>query len=132
MPSSVRPWTDAGATWWIEQDWDDWSPDLVRARIAAEPEFTKRLAGYMPNFELYLQFDSLQPGPQLALRGADLTDVRRRAIDRLNEQNLSTTLVVTLKKGLNDDQIGEILDRAFPGSESVPPIAQFDVVCDCH
>jgi len=81
-------------------------------RIAGEPEFAKRLATYMPNFERYLQFDSVRAEPQRLLRGADLTNVRRRAIDRLNEFNVSTTLVVTLKKGLNDDQIGEILEFA--------------------
>ena len=49
----------------------------------------------------------------MALRGVDLTDVRRRALDRLNEHNISTTLVVTLKKGLNDDEIGAIIDFAL-------------------
>jgi hypothetical protein len=34
-------------------------------------------------------------------------------IDRLNEHNISTTLVVTLKKGLNDGEIGEIIDFAL-------------------
>jgi alkanesulfonate monooxygenase SsuD/methylene tetrahydromethanopterin reductase-like flavin-dependent oxidoreductase (luciferase family) len=34
---TAEAWREAGATWWIEQDWDDWSPDLVRARIAAGP-----------------------------------------------------------------------------------------------
>ena len=27
-------------------------------RIANDPEFAARLAGYMPDFEVYLQFDS--------------------------------------------------------------------------
>src|SRR5205085_3345320 len=43
----------------------------------------------------------------------DLSDIRTRAIERLNEHNISTTLVVTLKKGLNDDEIGEIIDFAL-------------------
>ena len=30
-------------------------------RIAEDEEFVRRLAGYMPGFELYLQFDSLVP-----------------------------------------------------------------------
>lgn len=67
----------------------------------------------MPGFELYLQWDSLRPGPLKELRGEDLSEVRRKAIDRLNEQNISTTLVVTLKKGLNDDEIGELIDFAL-------------------
>ena len=37
--------------------------------------------------------------PLLALRGADLRDVRARALERLNRLGISTTLVVTLKKG---------------------------------
>ncbi len=82
-------------------------------RIAQEPEFARRLATYQPGFEVYLQFDSLRPGPLQTLRGADLTDIRRRALDRLNELNLSTTLVVTLKQGCNDGEIGEIIDFAL-------------------
>ena len=81
-------------------------------RIAADAEFARRLAGYAPGFEIYLQFDSLREGPLRELRGANLVETRRRAIERLNELDLSTTLVVTLKKGLNDDEIGEILDFA--------------------
>ena len=81
-------------------------------RIAHDEEFAKRLAGYMPDFEVYLQFDSLQAGPLLALRGADLRDVHARALERLNRLGISTTLVVTLKKGLNDAEIGRILDFA--------------------
>ncbi|HEY7091097.1 MAG TPA: radical SAM protein [Tepidisphaeraceae bacterium] len=82
-------------------------------KIAQDAAFARRLSDYMPGFEVYLQFDSLRPSCLRALRGEDLTDIRRRAIDHLNEQNISTTLVVTLKKGLNDDEIGEIIDFAL-------------------
>src|SRR5437016_12395718 len=67
----------------------------------------------MPGFESYLQFYSLRPRRLRELRGVDLSDVRRRAIERLNEHHISTTLVVTLKKGLNDGEIGEIIDFAL-------------------
>jgi 7,8-dihydro-6-hydroxymethylpterin dimethyltransferase len=82
-------------------------------RIATEPGFAERLATYMPAFELYLQFDSFERQPLLTLRGADLRDVHRRALDRLNELGISTTLVVTLKKGLNDCEIGRIIEYAL-------------------
>lgn len=82
-------------------------------KIASDPEFAKRLKDYMPGFEIYLQFDSLRPSSLRELRGDDLSDVRKRALDHLNEHNISTTLVVTLKKGLNDGEIGEILDFAL-------------------
>ena len=44
------------------------------------------------------------------MRGRDL---RQQAIENLNEYNLSTTLVVTLQKGLNDDRMGDIIDYAL-------------------
>src|SRR4051812_9824893 len=82
-------------------------------RIANDAEFARRLKQYMPGFEVYLQYDSSRPERLRALRGEDLSEIRKRAIERLNEHNISTTLVVTLKKGLNDDEIGEIIDFAL-------------------
>jgi uncharacterized radical SAM superfamily Fe-S cluster-containing enzyme len=81
-------------------------------RIANEKGFAEKLARYAPGFELYLQFDSLEREPLMALRGADLRETRAKAIEILNELDLSTTLVVTLKKGLNDREIGKILEWA--------------------
>lgn len=82
-------------------------------RIAKDRAFVERLAGYMPDFEIYLQFDSFKPEVLRKLRGEDLSDTRRKAIDHLNEFNLSTTLVVTLEQGVNDDEIGAIIDYAL-------------------
>jgi uncharacterized radical SAM superfamily Fe-S cluster-containing enzyme len=82
-------------------------------RIAQDKEFAQRLAGYMPDFEIYLQFDSFERQPLMELRGADLREIRRKALDRLNEFGVSTTLVVTLKKGLNDSEIGKVIDYAL-------------------
>jgi uncharacterized radical SAM superfamily Fe-S cluster-containing enzyme len=82
-------------------------------RIARDAEFAERLASYMPGFEIYLQFDSLEATPLLELRGADLRDVRRQALERLSKLGVSTTLVVTVKKGLNDGEIGRIIDYAL-------------------
>lgn len=82
-------------------------------RIAKDLAFTKRLATYLPDFEIYLQFDSFKPEALQQLRGKDLTEVRMKALEHLNEANLSTTLVVTLQKGLNDDEIGKIIEFAL-------------------
>jgi 7,8-dihydro-6-hydroxymethylpterin dimethyltransferase len=81
--------------------------------IAKDFEFAKRLATYSPNFEIYLQFDSFKESALLCLRGASLTKIREKALEHLNALNLSTTLVVTLQKGLNDDEIGAIIDFAL-------------------
>lgn len=82
-------------------------------RIAQEPEFAERLAQYMPGLELYLQFDSLEEEPLRQLRGGDLRDVRAKALERLKALGISTTLVVTLVKGLNDQECGRIIDYAM-------------------
>ncbi len=82
-------------------------------RIAKDKNFVEKLASYMPDFEIYLQFDSFNPEALKSLRGKDLTETRKKAIDNLNEFNLSTTLVVTLQKGLNDGEIGEIIEYAL-------------------
>lgn len=79
-------------------------------RIAQDREFAARLAEYRKGFEVYLQFDSFEPAALKTLRGADLTRIHSQAIERLNELDISTTLVMTLKKDLNDGEIGKIID----------------------
>jgi len=49
----------------------------------------------------------------MQLRGADLRSVRERALEKLNKLNVSTTLVVTVERGVNDDEMGEIVDFAL-------------------
>lgn len=82
-------------------------------RIAREPAFAARLATYMPRFEVYLQFDSLKREALMELRGADLRSVRQQALEALEKHNISTTLVVTLKKGVNDGEIADIVRHAL-------------------
>jgi uncharacterized radical SAM superfamily Fe-S cluster-containing enzyme len=82
-------------------------------RLAREPGFAERLAGFMPRFEVYLQFDSLKREALMALRGADLTRIRLEALEALERNNISTTLVVTLKKGVNDEEIADIVRFAL-------------------
>ena len=81
--------------------------------IAKDIEFAKRLKTYSPDFEIYLQFDSFEKDVLQTMRGADLTSIRKKAIENLNEVNLSTTLVVTLQKDVNDSEIGKIIDYAL-------------------
>ncbi len=82
-------------------------------RIAREPGFAERLAEFMPRFEVYLQFDSLQRDALMALRGADLSRVRIQALEALERNGISTTLVVTLKKGVNDHEIADMVRFAL-------------------
>lgn len=82
-------------------------------RIARDEDFVKRLAEEAPDLEIYLQFDSFERDALLDLRGGDLRSVREAALERLNKYEMSTTLVATLRKGLNDREIGKIIDFAL-------------------
>jgi len=81
--------------------------------IANDAEFVEKLAGYKPGFEVYLQFDSFEKNALMELRGADLRKSKEKAIQALNKHNISTTLVMTVKKGLNDHEIGKVVEYAL-------------------
>lgn len=82
-------------------------------RIANEPEFVEQLAAIKPGFEVYLQFDSLQNKALRIIRGTGLLNSRMRALDALEKHNISTTLVCVVQKGVNDEEVGEIIDFAM-------------------
>jgi uncharacterized radical SAM superfamily Fe-S cluster-containing enzyme len=81
-------------------------------RIATEPDFAARLAEYMPRFEVYLQFDALSRAALQTIRGADLRRTHAMALANLEKVGLSTTLVATVRKGVNDGEIGDVLRHA--------------------
>ncbi|MCB9678263.1 MAG: radical SAM protein [Alphaproteobacteria bacterium] len=82
-------------------------------RIATDPAFADALVPFRKNFEIYLQFDSLRDSVHERIRGARLASIRQRALEALEERGISTTLVCTLQKGVNDDEIGDILAHAL-------------------
>ena len=82
-------------------------------RLARDPGFVKELAAFKPGFEVYLQFDSLRAEALTTLRAADLTRVRREALEALERESISTTLVVVVKRGVNDDELGAIIEHAL-------------------
>lgn len=79
-------------------------------RLAQDTAFVEKLAQTgLKGLEIYLQFDSLNNEVNQKLRGADLNRIRQQALDNLNRVGLSTTLVMTLAKGINDHEIGDII-----------------------
>ena len=82
-------------------------------RIAQDPAFVEALAERRTGLEIYLQFDSLQRDALMDLRGADLRRIRQEALEALEKHNISTTLVATLKKGMNDGEVAAIIDHAL-------------------
>jgi uncharacterized radical SAM superfamily Fe-S cluster-containing enzyme len=82
-------------------------------RIAEDIDFVERLATYAPRLEVYLQFDSLDDAALMDLRGARLSRIRQQALANLERVGLSTTLVVVVKRGVNDGEIAAIVDHAL-------------------
>ena len=81
-------------------------------RISRDEVFVEALAEFKPGFEVYLQFDALDDEGLQAIRGADLARTRIRALEALEKHGVSTTLVVTVKRGVNDHALGDIVDFA--------------------
>jgi uncharacterized radical SAM superfamily Fe-S cluster-containing enzyme len=67
-------------------------------RIATDDAFLDQLGKTFRygKFQLYLQFDGPQEVGQRALRGADLRDIRRKAIERCGALNIPITLAMTV------------------------------------
>lgn len=82
-------------------------------RLAEDTEFVAALADMKRGFEVYLQFDSLDDAALRDIRGAALSRIRRQALDNLERHGISTTLVCTVKKGVNDAEVGAIIRHAL-------------------
>ena len=69
---------------------------------------------------IYLQFDGLTREVYKFMRGVDLLDTKMKAIENCRQAGLhSVVLVVTLIKGVNDTQLGDIINFA---------VQNFDVI----
>ena len=81
-------------------------------RLSQSVEYCKQLkeAGVST---IYLQFDGLTPEVFKFIRGVDLLEIKMKAIENLREAGWdSIVLVVTLVKGVNDSQLGDIINFA--------------------
>jgi uncharacterized radical SAM superfamily Fe-S cluster-containing enzyme len=104
-------------------------PDIIRAakeagfphievnsnglRLAQDFDFVKKLvdAGVST---IYLQFDGVTSEPYKITRGQDVLKYKLKAIENCRKADLkSVVLVVTLVKGVNDHQLGDIIKFAI-------------------
>lgn len=88
-------------------------------RLAQSVDFCRQLkeAGMST---VYLQFDGLTSDVYKFIRGIDLLDVKMKAIENCRKAGIdSVVLVVTLVKGVNDSQLGDIIRFA---------VQNFDVI----
>jgi uncharacterized radical SAM superfamily Fe-S cluster-containing enzyme len=63
---------------------------------------------------LYFQFDGFEPDTYRIIRGEpDLLEEKLRALDRLAEIGLNVTIVPAIERGVNEHEIGRIVEFAI-------------------
>ena len=82
-------------------------------RIAKDDRFLDALHRLRDRVEVYLQFDGFELETHLFHRGEDLRDMKARAIQRLTDARIFTTLTMVVAQGVNDHEIGAVADYAF-------------------
>jgi uncharacterized radical SAM superfamily Fe-S cluster-containing enzyme len=81
-------------------------------RIARDDRFLEQLNEVRP--ALYLQFDGFEPETYRIIRGEpDLLKEKLRALDRLAEIGLNVTIVPAIERGVNEHEIGRIVEFAI-------------------
>lgn len=98
-------------------------------RLAEEPEYARRLAQAGLDI-VFLQFDGTREDIYQTLRGKPLLEIKKRAIQVCSDLRIGVTLVPTVVKGVNDDNLGEIVAFArslVPGVRGVhfQPVSYF-------
>lgn len=78
-------------------------------RLGRDPRLIERLARHRDRLEIYLQFDGLHDGVYQSLRGERLLDAKLAALEALAAAGINSTLVATLQGGVNEDQMGPIV-----------------------
>ncbi|MEI7621212.1 MAG: radical SAM protein [Candidatus Moraniibacteriota bacterium] len=79
-------------------------------RLAEDENFVKELSQFVGGFEIYLQFDGFEKKTHQHLRGRDLSQVKRKAIENLTKYKIPITLVATIERGFNDQEVGRIVE----------------------
>lgn len=81
-------------------------------RIARDDKFLAGLQKLKPH--VYLQFDGFEGETNRLIRGrADLIEDKLRALDRLAEADVRAVLVGAIERGINDHEVGPIVEFAL-------------------
>ncbi len=77
-------------------------------RLGQSKELVETLAAHRERVELYFSFSSFREAGHLHFYGRDLRHEKRTALEKACEAGLFTTLVPTIERGVNDDEIGDL------------------------
>jgi uncharacterized radical SAM superfamily Fe-S cluster-containing enzyme len=81
-------------------------------RIARDDRFLEQLKEVQPSF--YFQFDGFERETYRILRGEpDILEEKLRALDRLADIGLNVTIVPAIERGVNEHEIGRIIEFAI-------------------
>lgn len=87
-------------------------------RISQNINFAQELADAGLN-TVYLQFDGVSEEPYIYNRNKNVLPQKLKAIENCREVGLGIVLVPTIVKGINDDQIGDIIQFAIDNIDVV-------------
>lgn len=95
-------------------------------RIAQDDALVETLKKHRERVEVYLQFDGESAEASAYHRGADIRRFKDRALERLSEAGVFTTLTMTAALGVNDGEIGAVIRRAmttpYVGGVTIQPV----------
>lgn len=98
-------------------------------RIAEDENFVKELSQFIGKFEIYLQFDSFDNDTYNVIRGKNLKEIKQKAIDNLKKYNIPITLVMTVERDINDNEIGKVISYGLNikgvRGVNIQPVAYF-------
>ena len=88
-------------------------------KMAESPEYCRELVKAGMD-TVYLQFDGVTPEPYMVARGFNLFPIKKRVIENLRSINYhAAVLVPVLVKGVNDHQVGDIIQYAIDNRDVV-------------
>ena len=87
-------------------------------RLARIPSLAQELKDAGLN-TVYLQFDGVTEEPYLKIRNRNLLSVKLKAIENCRKAGLGIVLVPTILKGVNHDQIGDIIRFAAHNTDII-------------
>lgn len=95
-------------------------------RIAQDDGLVETLKKHRERVEVYLQYDGESAEASAYHRGADIRRFKERALQRLSDAGVFTTLTMTAALGVNDGEIGAVIRRAmatpYVGGVTIQPV----------
>ena len=87
-------------------------------RIAKRENLAKEMKEAGLN-TVYLSFEGVTPEPYIKNKGRNLLPDKLQAIENCRKAGLGVVLVPTLVKGINDEEVGEIIKFAFDNNDII-------------